>query len=360
MSSSLAGDVETTSPSRGGGLEKIAILAVKLIVTGGCFWLVSRQIDAERVLAAVPQLDLRWIGLAVLIVVIQIPLVGLRWRCVLEALNALGERMTRFAIIAVTAIGVFFTQVLPSITGDGVRTWLLVRLGANWRDAVTSVVIDRGVGVGVLLAFGFVTLLLPSGLTALGGYRGQVLLVYGALLAAGVLGLLLVPVIAPFMARWRPSRWLARLGEDARRVLLGRTGATVLGLGCLVHALTIVAVWSIARAQGLDLPVADAAVLFTVMIGVALVPISISGWGLRELAVISLLGNHGVASEQALLFSLCFGLVLAIGSLPGALAWLLYAIAPLRRIAGRALLPGDAQAQKAATLERQERRNRHP
>ena len=76
--------------------------------------------------------------------------------------------------------------------------------------------------------------------------------------------------------------------------------------------------------------------------------------------MISLLGSHGVASEQSLLFSLCFGLVLAIGSLPGALAWLLYAIAPLRRIAGRALVPGDAQAQKAATLERQERRNRHP
>ena len=45
MSSSLTGDVETTSPSRG-GLEKIAFIAVKLIVTGGCFWLVSRQIDA--------------------------------------------------------------------------------------------------------------------------------------------------------------------------------------------------------------------------------------------------------------------------------------------------------------------------
>ena len=85
----------------------------------------------------------------------------------------------------------------------------------------------------------------------------------------------------------------------------------ILALGCLIHALTIVVVWSVGRAQGLVLPVSDAAVLFTVMLGVALVPISISGWGLRELAVISLLGNHGIAPEQALLFSVCFGLVLA-------------------------------------------------
>jgi glycosyltransferase 2 family protein len=80
------------------------------------------------------------------------------------------------------------------------------------------------------------------------------------------------------------------------------------------------------------LPVIDAAVLFAVMIGVTLVPISISGWGLRELAVISLLGNHGIAPERALLFSVCFGLVVAIGTLPGALIWLFFSFAPSWRV----------------------------
>jgi glycosyltransferase 2 family protein len=61
-----------------------------------------------------------------------------------------------------------------------------------------------------------------------------------------------------------------------------------------------------------------------------IVPISIGGWGLRELAVISLLAGYGVAPERALLFSVCFGLALAVGSLPGAAVWLLYPFAPLR------------------------------
>jgi hypothetical protein len=64
------------------------------------------------------------------------------------------------------------------------------------------------------------------------------------------------------------------------------------------------------------------------MIGVALIPISAGGWGLRELAVISLLSHHGVAPERALLFSVCFGLVFAIASLPGGLVWLFYSFAP--------------------------------
>ena len=97
--------------------------------------------------------------------------------------------MTTVATIAVTAIGVFFAQVLPSVAGEGVRAWLLVRLGCDWRSALTSVVIDRGVGVGLLVAMGFVILLLPSGLTALGGYRDAVLVIYGVLLLAGAFGL---------------------------------------------------------------------------------------------------------------------------------------------------------------------------
>jgi uncharacterized protein (TIRG00374 family) len=335
MSAGVTSDLETTSPSRAAGAEKLAIFAAKLLVTGACFWYLSRQIDLSQVISAIPLLDFRWAAFATLVVVLQIPLLGLRWCNIFDALATRDERVTRTVMIAVTAIGVFFSQVLPSVAGDGVRAWLLARRGDDWRNAVISVVIDRGIGVGLVIALGFAILLLPSSLTALGGYRNVVLVVYGGLLVAAALGLLLAPKMASVFDRWRYSRWLARLAVDTRRVLLGQRGPVILALGCLIHVLTIVVVWAVGRAQGLVLPASDAAVLFTVMIGVALVPISIGGWGLRELAVISLLGNHGIAPERALLFSVCFGLVLAAGSLPGALAWLLYAFAPSWRSAER-------------------------
>jgi uncharacterized membrane protein YbhN (UPF0104 family) len=335
MSTSVASELETASRPRAGRAKKIAIFGAKFLVTGACFWYVARQIDLSDLLSAVPLLDFRWVAFAILIVVLQIPLVALRWRNILEALAACSGRMTRTAMVAVSAIGVFFVQVLPSVMGEGVRAWLVVRLGCGWRAAVTSVVIDRAVGVGLLVAFGFAILLLPSGAIALAGYRDLFLVVYAALLLAGVLGLLLAPKIVWLLERWRYSRWIATLIEDAHHVLLGSKAPVILGLGCLIHALTILVVWSLGRAQGLALPIPDAAVLFTVMIGVAIVPISISGWGLRELAVISLLGNYGVAPGKALLFSICFGLTVAIGSLPGALVWLLYPISPLQRPAER-------------------------
>jgi hypothetical protein len=253
------------TPPRAGGAEKnIAIFAAKLVVTGGCFLYVFKQVDPIQTLSGIAGLDLRWAAFATFIVMLQIPLVALRWRNVLGALAACDERMTRAAMIAITAIGFFFAQVLPSVASEGVRAWLLVRLDGTWRYSVARLVIDRGVGVGLLIIIGFGVLLLPSGLNALGGYRDVVLIVYGALLAAGLIGLLLAARLVPYLARWRYSRWTASLIGDAERVLLGPRCPMIMWLGCLHHALIIVVVWSVARAQGLALTFPDAAALFTI------------------------------------------------------------------------------------------------
>src|SRR5262249_25893723 len=216
----------------------------------------------------------------------------------------------------------------PSVAGEGIRAWLLVRRGGDWRHALTSVAIDRGLGVGGAIALGFIILLLPSGLSALGGYRDLVLTIFGMLLLGAALVLLLLPRLIGLLDRMRYLRWVKALATDSRRAVLGRRSPAIFAIACLIHAFTILMIWLLGRAQGLLLPIPDAAVLFVVMVGVAMVPISINGWGLRELAVVALLGRHGVSPEQALVFSVCFGLVLAVASLPGALAWMLYSVAP--------------------------------
>ena len=141
----------------------------------------------------------------------------------------------------------------------------------------------------------------------------------------------LLPGLVPLLERVAYLRWAAGLAASARRVLLGPKSFVILGLAALVHSLTILVIWLLGRAQGLALPLPDAAVLFVVLVGVALVPVAVNGWGLREVAVVALLAQHGVSPERALVFSVCFGLVLAAGSLPGALAWLAYSLAPARR-----------------------------
>jgi hypothetical protein len=148
----------------------------------------------------------------------------------------------------------------------------------------------------------------------------------------GVSCLALSARLGPTLTGWRYGRWVERFFSGARTAVFGSRSPVILGIGCMIHAVTIAAVWSLGRAQGLPLTPADAAVLFAVMAGVALVPFTIGGWGLRELAVVSLIGNHGLTPERALVFSMYFGLTSILASLPGALAWMALLFSRSRRI----------------------------
>ena len=322
--------IVASRPGRKSAFSKALFFAAKLIVSAACFWYVLRQINATEIIRTLPTFDVRWAAFAVSVAMAQIPLLALRLWAIVQELAPKSMRLTYLAASAVTAIYALFAQLVPSVVGEGIRAWMLTRFGCGWRVGLTSVVIDRAVGVAVLVAFAFIILLLPSGLTALAGYRDLVLIVFGAALAVGVVGLIATPMVSPLLQRWRYSYWIGTFAADAHRVLLGPRAPMIFGAACLVHALTILIIWLVGRAQGLALPMLDCAVLFTVMIGVALAPISVGGWGLRELAVVSLLGAHGLAPERALIFSVCFGLVEVIGVLPGLAVWLLY---PLPRVA---------------------------
>lgn len=326
----LAAEVDAAAPDRRNTFTQASLFVGKLVVSAACFWYALRQIDVSEALRTLPIFDFRWAALAVALAMMQILLLALRLWAVVQALTPKAARLTYLAASAVSAIYALFAQVLPSVVGEGIRVWMLTRFGCGWRAGLTSVMIDRGVGVAVLVTFAFVILLLPSALTALSGYRDLTLIVFGAALAGGGLALFATPIVAPLLQRWRYSYWVGAFAADAHRVLLGPRAPTIVGAACLIHVLTILIIWLVARAQGLSLPILDCAVLFTVMVGVALVPISVGGWGLRELAVVSLLSAHGLAPEQALIFSVCFGLVAVIGVLPGLIVWLLY---PLPRLA---------------------------
>jgi hypothetical protein len=108
MNTSVAGDFETPRPSHRGGAKKAAIVVAKLLVTGACFWYLSRQIDWRQVLSTIPLLDLRWAALAILVAMLEIPLAGLRWYNIVDALAARHQQMTWIAMTAATAVGVFF------------------------------------------------------------------------------------------------------------------------------------------------------------------------------------------------------------------------------------------------------------
>jgi glycosyltransferase 2 family protein len=159
--------------------------------------------------------------------------------------------------------------------------------------------------------------------------------VFGVITAGAFLGLASVPWIRPMLVRWRHTRWIGTVATMCHDVLVrSRAGIVVLALAFVVHTFTILCVWCVGRSLGIALPLVDAAVLFVLMLGITLIPISIGGWGLREVAVVTLLASHGVATEVGLSLSVTFGMVFILASLPGAIVWAGYS--PTRLAAAKA------------------------
>ena len=303
-------------------------MALKLAVTVACFWYLLRHIDVAELRRTLPNLDALWSTLAVLLLMLQMPLVGLRWLQIAKVLQMRGNQLTAWWMSVAAAIGQFFGQILPVVAGDGVRVWFLAHFGNDWRDATISVVIDRCVGIGLMLVFTFVILLLPSSFGIFGNNREKILIVLAVIIVVGIICLLLGARLSPALTGSRQGRWIEKFFSGARATVFGPRSAAILGIGCLIHMLTIAAVWLLGRAQGLALSPADAAMLFAVLVGVALIPVTVGGWGLRELAMVSLFGNYGLTPERALVFSMYFGLANILASLPGALAWFGFLFAP--------------------------------
>ena len=108
-------------------------------------YLALRGINFAAIESRLSQINLGWIGLAVLITVVQIFIGALRWR----AISALCQApLTDLQAFRYNMIGAFFNQTLPSsIGGDAMRLWLVNRTGAGWRAATYSILTDRAIGL---------------------------------------------------------------------------------------------------------------------------------------------------------------------------------------------------------------------
>lgn len=311
--------------------RKLAIFGLKLSVTCGCFWYVLRRVELQEIFREAASLDYWWFVAAVLTMAAQIPLAALRWSWITDALEPQRPPVQLRAMIAISMIANFLSQALPNLMGDAMRVWMLSRIRTGWRLGVIGVVIDRGVGIGALLSIGFVTLLHPSPFTQFAGYRRALLLIFGALLLSAVAGLVCARLLVPLLAHYRATRWISEFFLASRHVLIESSDAIfIIAVAFIIHLLSIAAIWELGQVFAMPLGVEAAAVLFTLMIAAAIVPVSVSGWGLREIMVTAYLTAHGMPAQRALLFSISFGLTLIIASTPGAIVMMFFSPGSVR------------------------------
>ncbi len=283
------------------------------------FWLLLRKIDISAVWRAAQTMSPMVFVSAVLLLVVQMGVCGLRWQMVVKAL---GAHLGFGKAVAVFAVGTFFGLVLPgAVGGDVVRMWTTHRAGLPLAAAVNSVLLER-----LATMFALVVLVTVSEpLLANRVPNPESLWLFPALTVLGVAGtgtVMLLDRLPESMLRWRLVRGLARLAADTRTLFLDpRKGLPVLAVAVLGHINLGLVAYVLARGLGIEISLVDCVVLFMPAVLVATLPISIAGWGAREVAMVALFGYAGVPAPQALALSILYGLASTLIALPGGLLW---------------------------------------
>jgi glycosyltransferase 2 family protein len=287
--------------------------ALRVVVCVVLLILAARQVKVDEVLTRADTRLLLAVALAAVLMAATAWPQAARWRLIADRLRV---RLDRLLALRATLISIFLLAVTPStLAADGARAIALRGSGSEWTRSIHSVLVDRLLGLGTLLlcAFAGIPLLLAEA-PSLRNVIGWPLFVT-AIAAAGGIAL---------TARRLPQRWLrfrsvrewARLVRTLRTVLSDRRSLFDASLWSLfIMALSMTAFSLIAATAGARADLATVLAIFPIVLLASVLPISVGGWGSRELGLVAFYPYFGTERPVAMAVSVAFGLATLIAGL---------------------------------------------
>jgi glycosyltransferase 2 family protein len=311
----------TAPPLPGDAMRKAFSLVVKAAVSGLLLYFALNMVNIGTVAGRLSRIDPGWIAFGLLMLLAQTFLLALRWG---QIISACGGMLPLARLFRYSMIAIFFNQTLPSsVGGDAMRIWLAGKQ-TTWRIAAYSVFLDRVIGV-VALAF-FVVVCLPWSLDLVRNPvgRGALISIGFGSIAAGLVFIGLAWTRLHILQRWSLTRHLAAAAAVAVKLLRAPFSlASIFGLSSLIHLLTVLAAWCAARSVGANLSLLNSLFLVLPVVLIAIVPISIAGWGVREGAMVAAFAYAGLPQSDGLIVSLLFGAGYLVLGVAGGAIWIL-------------------------------------
>jgi uncharacterized protein (TIRG00374 family) len=305
----------------------IARLSLSAAMLGVLFWRMP-NVSLDDVIPDWNRDTALFLTGAALLTLLGVVLSTLRWRTVL---NALGQDAKLRSLLSYNLAGLFVSNVLPTtIGGDVLRVSRLSRQNGEAAASFASVALERLTGWLVLPVITFIGFLLNPGLRHLGAAtQVAIALAAGTLVA---LVLVLIGVASQRFGRrvnaggaesgWRKFAAAVHLGLERFRQHPG-AAINVLVVGFAYQLVLVFAALLAARAVGIGSPAGPTALLafFPAVLIAQVLPVSISGLGVREGAFVLFLHPLGVADGQAIALGLLLYLLNLAVSLLGAPAF---------------------------------------
>lgn len=290
------------------------VLLFQATVTVGVLVVVWRFANGSDALTLLVSANPGWILTAIAVLSLQIVVSALRWK--------ITARQLGITIPVRRAVGEYYlsqivNQTLPGgVIGDAARA-VRLRSQAGLVPSVQAVVLERlsgQMGLVLVLAGAFLLSRVFPGGTMWPGWLQISISVF-------VLGAFAAPALFSGLKRLLPARAQhgARAWEEAalRSLFHQKVRWTQLGLSLATAMLNIAGFVLCTWALGIEFDVLTALVLVPLVLFTMLIPITISGWGLREGAAAALFPLASLSPAEGLAASVAFGVVLVVIALPG-------------------------------------------
>ncbi|MBI5234547.1 MAG: flippase-like domain-containing protein [Deltaproteobacteria bacterium] len=306
-------------------MKKTLIVALKVIVSSTIMYLLLRGMDMRAFLKTVVSVSpFAVIGAMLFIICIQC-VSTLRWSIILKK----DVDVPYLKLFSIYFIGMFFNNFLPTLVGgDIIKGYYLYKASGKGGVALASVFMDRYAGFSALIVIALGALIMGHALIAGTGLAfALILLIFGY--AAGSL-ILWVDLFNSRVMRLLARVQFYQLNEkidkfykvlmsyrDHRRLLLKAFFCSL-----IVQAGVIVVYYFIALGLGMKVPMAYFFLFIPLTTAASMLPISVSGLGIREGVFVFLFTKAGATEEQALSLSLIFFFIAVFISLIGAVEYI--------------------------------------
>jgi uncharacterized membrane protein YbhN (UPF0104 family) len=304
--------------------KPVLIFLLKLLVSAGLIAYFLSRIHLDRFLQTFKSANFSYIALALGVYLIAQGVSAVRWTTLARPL---GIKTPFKDLLQYYLIGMFFNLFAPStVGGDVTRVYYLVKdedAHAKGRPVTTvhaaiSVLMDRAIGMVVLVWIGALALLLFPYYAVPDTVRTVTFLL--------ALGLLIGAIIVPALRRFLPEDG-HQLAVKLRLALRSyrRHWRALLAAGLLSLTVHLIQAWMhtvMGRALGLEVPLSFCLIVYPLVGTFSAIPISLNGLGLREGGYIFLLAVIGIGTEQGIAFGILLFLIVALDSLLGGLLFL--------------------------------------
>jgi len=295
--------------------KSVASWAIKIALTAASLAYLLQKVDLAAAWQTGRTLPLGYFLAAIGLQAVQIVICALRWQAILRAISS---PLPFMRAVGLFLIGNFFGQILPgAVGGDAVRIVATRRAGLGLAASINSVMLERAATVYALVLL--TTLAEPALLNRLPQTPG--LWLFPALTIGATFGLIFLAELDRLPESWRQwklVRGFVQLAADTRVCFLRvKNAVPIMGIALLGHVNLAVLIWVLGVGLGAPVGLIDCLVLVPPVILVATLPISIAGWGAREVAMITVFGLIGVPAAQATAMSVLFGLSTILIALPG-------------------------------------------